>query len=213
MKFIFAFIIILVICWFIWRFSSTRYNLPCPTWLAWVVEMDNPFTKVNRAESIINHLAIEPTMSILDIGCGPGRLTIPLAEKLTDGKVVALDMQQGMLDRIKAKAIEKSLDNITYVNTKLEDEQLTENKYDRVLLVTVLGEIPTPKRAFKTIFRTLKPGGILSVTEIIFDPHFQRQKTVLLLATEVGLEQTAIFGNAIAYTMHLQKPPLEKPSS
>lgn len=207
MKIILALVVILVLCWVIWRYASTRHNLPCPTWLAWMVEMDNPFTKTNRAESIIGHLDIEPNMEVLDAGCGPGRITIPLAEKLTSGRVVAMDMQQGMLDKVKEKADTKNLDNISYLNAKLGDknEILEQNIYDRVLLVTVLGEIPDKESALKAIFHMLKPSGILSVTEIVFDPHFQRQKTLISLANKLGFQQKAIFGNYIAYTMHLQK--------
>ena len=41
-----------------WRLSSRRHSLPCPSWLGWMVEMDNPFTKANRAQTIIEYLAL-----------------------------------------------------------------------------------------------------------------------------------------------------------
>ena len=49
--------------------------------------------------------------------------------------------------------------------------------------------------------------GILSITEIIFDPHFQRQSTVRKIAQQTGFRETAVFGNSIAYTMHFEKNP------
>ena len=52
----------------------------------------------------------------------------------------------------------------------------------------------------------LQPGGVLSVTEIIFDPHFQRQRTVVQLAETVGFREKALFGNRFAYTLLLEKP-------
>ena len=52
---------------------------------------------------------------------------------------------------------------------------------DRALLVTVLGEIPRRQAALSQIFEALKPGAILSVTEIIFDPHYQSRNTVVAL--------------------------------
>jgi ubiquinone/menaquinone biosynthesis C-methylase UbiE len=82
---------------------------------------------------------------------------------------------------------------------------LAANKFDRALLITVLGEIPNQEAALKEILNTLKPGGILSVTEIIFDPHFQRRSTVLKLANAIGFRQINLFGNSIAYTLNLQK--------
>lgn len=67
--------------------------------------------------------------------------------------------------------------------------KLTHNRFDRVLLVTVLGEIPDREAALGENLAALKPGGILSVTEIIFDPHFQRLSTVNRLANAVGFEE------------------------
>ena len=33
-----------------WRFASRRASLPCPVWLRWFVELDNPFTSTNRSD-------------------------------------------------------------------------------------------------------------------------------------------------------------------
>lgn len=159
------FLIVLFLFIFIsWRFLSTRYSLPCPSWLGWMVEMDNPFTKVNRAATIIEYLNVTPGMTVLDVGCGPGRITIPLAKKIgPEGKVVAMDIQEEMLKKVKQKA------------------------------------------ALQEIYNALKPDGILSVTELIFDPHFQRKVSVLKIAEQVGFQEKAFFGSWYAYTMHLKK--------
>lgn len=192
--------------WLIWRFASKRHTLPCPAWLSVMVEMDNPFTKVNRAQTIIEHLNLQPGMRVLDIGCGPGRLAIPLAKALApNGQVVALDIQQEMLDKVRKKAEEAGLTNIDYVNIGVGQGNLALNGFDRILLATVIGEIPQTEAAFKEIHAALAKDGILSVTELIFDPHFQRQKTVLGLAEKTGFRCQAVFGNSIAYTMHLVK--------
>ena len=191
----------------IWRFSSRRLTLPCPSWLSWMVELDNPFTKTNRANVIIGYLGLEPGMKVLDAGCGPGRLTIPVAQKIgPQGEVVAVDIQLEMLQRVEEKAQAANLHNIRFLHAKLGDNKLGQNQYDRALLVTVLGEIPDREAALKEIFDALNPGGILSITEVIFDPHFQRIATVLQLAKAVGFEQKNIFGNRFAFTMHLKKP-------
>ncbi|MCW4015186.1 MAG: class I SAM-dependent methyltransferase [Candidatus Bathyarchaeota archaeon] len=51
---------------------------------------------------------------VIDVGCGPGRLTIPLAK--TVNSVTAVDVSTGMLEVLKRRAKEESLDNIIYVN-------------------------------------------------------------------------------------------------
>jgi hypothetical protein len=68
---------IIVLIFAVWHAGSRRFELPCPVWLRWMVEIDNPFTKTCWAQTIIEHLGLEPGMSVLDAGCGPGRLTIP----------------------------------------------------------------------------------------------------------------------------------------
>ena len=191
----------------VWRLASRRHSLPCPVWLRWFVELDNPFTKTNRAAVIIQHLDIQPGMSVLDAGCGPGRLTVPLAKQVgQNGEVVAMDIQAGMLQRAREKAQADNFTNIRFVQVGIGEGKLERSRFDRALLVTVLGEIPDREIALKEIFDALKPGGILSVTEIIFDPHFQSRGTVQRLATLVGFKEKAFFGNRIAYTLNLEKP-------
>ena len=72
--------------------------------------------------------------------------------------------------------------------------------------MTVLGEIPDREAALREILAALKPGGMLSVTEIIFDPHFQSRATITQLARSAGFREKAFYGNRIAYTLNLEKP-------
>ena len=67
-------------------------------------------------------------------------------------------------------------------------------------------EISDREAALREIFNALKSGGILSVTEIIFDPHFQRRDVVLRLAVAVGFREKQLFGNRMVYTLSLEKP-------
>jgi SAM-dependent methyltransferase len=190
-----------------WRFASRRYSLPCPVWLRWLVELDNPFTETNRSAVIIEHLDLQPGMRVLDIGCGPGRLTIPLAERVGPGGIVkAVDIQPGMLQHVKEKAQAANLNNIQFMNIGAGEGKLAGEPSDRALLVTVLGEIPNREAALKEIFDALKPGGILSVTEVIYDPHFQSRDTIIKLAGSAGFKEKAFFGNRYAFTLNFEKP-------
>lgn len=200
----------LLILWLLaYLVLSRRRSMPCPTWLSWLVELDNPFTKTNRAATIIQHLALEPGMAVLDAGCGPGRLTVPAARQVgPDGSIVAADIQPGMLRRAKNKTDAAGLGNVRFIQTALGEGRLERNKFDRALLVTVLGEIPDRESALREIFGTLKVGGILSVTEIVFDNHYQSRAAVLRLAAACGFREKAFFGNRLAFTVHLERPPL-----
>ena len=201
-----SFLLIILIA-FVWRSASRRSSLPCPAWLAWFVELDNPFSENSSAKSIIQNLDLQSGMKVLDLGCGPGRLTIPLAQQIGPaGEVTAVDIQPGMLRRAENKAQAANLTNIRFVQAAAGEGKLPHNTFDRALLVTVLGEIPDREAALKEIYDALKPGGILSVTEIILDPHFQRRETVLRLANAAGLQEKKFVGNRSSFTLNLEKP-------
>ncbi len=191
----------------VWRYASFGLSIPCPAWLGWLVELDNPVFRNNSARSIIENLSLESGMKILDFGCGPGRLTIPVAKEVgPTGEVTAFDIQSGMLSRVHAKSQAENLNNINFIQGNIGEGKLGLNRYDRVLLVTVLGEIPNKKAAMMEIFDSLKPGGTLSVTEIIADPHFQRRSSVTSVAGSVGFKENLFIGHRLSYTIHFEKP-------
>ena len=189
----------------VWRLASRRFSLPCPTWLRWLVEIDNPWA-INSTHSIIPLLDLRSGMKVLDVGCGPGRLSVPIAREVgPEGRVVAIDMQPGMLQRAKERALREKISNIEFLQIGAGEGNLGGGLYDRAILVTVLGEIPDRDGALKEIFAALKPGGLLSITETIMDPHFQRRNVVLQLAAAAGFVERDFFGNLIWYTLLLAK--------
>jgi ubiquinone/menaquinone biosynthesis C-methylase UbiE len=196
-----CFLVTIIVISVIWRFVSRKRSLPCPTWLGWLLK--NPFA----TESAIARLELQPGMKVLDAGCGWGRLTIPIARAVgAGGEVTGIDIQHGMLDKARKRAEEAKLDNIRFIQAGAGENKIERGKFDRALLVTVLGEIPDRPAALKDIFGSLKPGGFLSITEIIFDPHFQPRKKVRELAALAGFRERKFFGNRFSFTMNLEKP-------
>ncbi len=146
-------------------------------------------------------------MRALDAGCGPGRLTIPLAEAVgAAGRVIAIDVQAEMLSRVKGKAERLRLRNIEFHRAHLGAGEIRIDPVDRAVMVTVLGEIPDQEAALVELFGLLKPGGMLAIGEVIADPHFQSRRRVLALANKVGFREEARKGGRLAYTLYLEKP-------
>ena len=105
----------------VWRWASRGHSLPCPAWLRWLVELNSPFLRSNRASVIVEHLGLQPGMRVLDVGCGPGRLTVPMAEKVgPHGEVVAIDIQPRMLARAREKARQAGLELVLYKPFRLD---------------------------------------------------------------------------------------------
>ncbi len=203
-----ALIVLGLIVWLAFRFGARLTRFPCPAWLAWTVETDNPFTGATRAASIINAAGLRPGMKVLDLGCGPGRVSVPAAQAvMPGGEVLAVDLQPGMLRRAEARAQSAHVTNIRFLQAAIGAGQLPMDQFDRAFLVTVLGEIPDRKPALAEIFRALKPGGILTIAETALDPHYQRRGFVIDLASSVGFRPADFHGAWYGYSLNLLKPP------
>jgi SAM-dependent methyltransferase len=191
------------------RWVSRVRHLPCPFWLAWMLE--NPVVEAIRGTRItLEHVGVRPGERCLDVGAGPGRLTIPAARLVgAQGSVVALDTQPEMLDRLRQRLEQEGLANVTLVEGDIALASCLASEtasFDRAWMVTVLGEIPYREVALRNLFRLLKPGATLSITEFLPDPHFQRRGTVLALCRDAGFVPGDYNGAAVAFTQNFTKP-------
>jgi ubiquinone/menaquinone biosynthesis C-methylase UbiE len=152
--------------------------------------LESPLVRRQTAR-IVENLDLAPGMRVLDIGAGVGRLSIPVATRVSpQGEVVALDIQQEMLEILQKRAAEAGVTNIRTVRASAGEGALEEHTFDRALLVAVLGEIPANRRlpALQEIREALKPDGILYVVEGPFDPHYQTRRAVARMAEEAGFK-------------------------
>lgn len=162
---------------------------------------------VAGAKIIIQRLHLENGMNVLDVGSGPGRLSLSIAKHIgITGEVVALDIQSKMLEKLKLRARAGGVKNIRLIEAGAGEGKIENDYFDRVLMVTVLGEIPDKHGALIEIYKALKQGGILSITEVIPDPHYTSQKRVSALCRDVGFKETEKFGNWVAFTVNFMKP-------
>jgi ubiquinone/menaquinone biosynthesis C-methylase UbiE len=191
-----------------WRWASRRWSIPCPALLAWT--LDNSFLqKFNGTQIILARLALRPGQRVLEIGPGPGRLLIPAAKTvLPDGEAVGIDIQPAMLERLKRRAGEAGITNLTAIVGDAALTHVDEASFDVVYLCAALGEIPDRAAALAQCYRALKPGGRLSITEMFGDPHYQRQVVVRRLAESAGFRLQSTHGGWWLVTTEYLKPSL-----
>ena len=196
--------IIVVVC-AVWRWAAW----PCPSWL--VPLLENPyFQTVAGARLLLDRAGVGPGMTVLDAGCGPGRVTLPAAERVgPSGRVVAVDVQRRMLDRLGGRLDESGMSNVEIGHIALGEGELGAGPFDVALMVTVLGEIPDQEAAVAEIFQALRPGGVLSVTEVLPDPHYQSVARVRALGAAAGFEVGRIHRGRVAFTQNLVKPGVD----
>lgn len=190
---------------FWWRWASRRRSLPCPSWLAWGLE--NPLMdRLLGTQTTLDRIGLRPGQRVLEIGPGPGRLLIPAARRvLPGGDVVGLDIQPGMIERLKVNAAQTGVSNLTTVLGDATQSHFPPDHFDVIYLCTVLGEIPDREAALRECYHALKPDGILSLTEIFPDPHYQSRAAVQRLAEVAGFRLRAMHGPWYVFTANFVK--------
>jgi ubiquinone/menaquinone biosynthesis C-methylase UbiE len=151
-------------------------------------------------------MGLQPGQRVLEIGPGPGRLLIPAARRvLPGGEVVGLDIQPGMIERLKARAAQTGVTNLTTILGDATQSNVPAESFHVVYLCTVFGEIPDREAALRQCYAALKPGGLLSITEIFPDPHYQPRATVQRLAETAGFRLREMHGRWYFFTANFVK--------
>ncbi|MBT3482199.1 MAG: methyltransferase domain-containing protein [Opitutales bacterium] len=113
----------------------------------------------------IELLELKPDTIIADIGAGSGFYSFRLAKLLPQGKVIAVDIQQEMLDFLAKRAKETNTANVQPHMGSIESIQLPENSIDATLFVDAYHEFSHPFEMMTSILKALRPGGIVYLLE------------------------------------------------
>ena len=117
-------------------------------------------------EQILNQLDIESDFTAADLGCGSGAWVIPLALKLKDGAVFAVDILEQPIDALKAKANSLSLTNIRAILTDVEkDLKIQKESCDIALMTNLLFEAKNKDAAVEQAKEILKPKARLLIVD------------------------------------------------
>ncbi len=122
--------------------------------------------KEEKLTLLIKSLDLKPGMVVADIGAGSGVISILMAEKiLPDGKVLAVDVQQEMLDRLRENTKRMKITNIEPVKGTQQTTSLKPGSVDLAIMVDVYHELEFPYEMLLDISKSLKPGGRIAFIE------------------------------------------------
>jgi len=117
---------------------------------------------------------IKEGMTVLDLGCGPGFFSIDMAQLLgKSGRVIATDLQEGMLNKLRAKIHETELEDRITLHKGEENKIGLAEKVDFILAFYMVHEIPNQEEFFNEIEVILKPKGQV----LIVEPSFHVSKS------------------------------------
>ncbi len=110
---------------------------------------------------------ITQKMNYLDVGCGPGVLTIGIAKKLAEnGNVVAIDSSPEQIDVAKKNADQQNVTNIEWKVGNIYDLTKYKEQFDVVHCRFILCHLKDPVSAIEQLSFALKPGGLLVMEEL-----------------------------------------------
>lgn len=108
---------------------------------------------------------LEPGMSVLDVGCGPGTITVDLAARVFPGRVTAVEVTEETLALVRAEARARDASNIDFVVADVHDLDWSDDRFDVVHAHQVLQHVADPVQALKQMRRVCVPGGIVAARD------------------------------------------------
>jgi ubiquinone/menaquinone biosynthesis C-methylase UbiE len=141
-----------------------RERHTCPWWLCFT--FDNPLRRLIQDPDLIVRGLVQPGQTVLDIGCGMGYFSLPLARLAgPNGKVICVDMQPKMLEAVRRKTAKTGLDS------RMQFQKCTENSLgltttaDFALAFWMVHEVSHQGKFLREIMESLNPGRTLLIAE------------------------------------------------
>ncbi len=153
--------------------------------------LDNIFRRIVHKPRKILEPYVKKGMTVLDLGCGPGYFTAELARLVgEEGKVIAADLQQKMLNKMTGKIMGTELEKRIVVHLCQHDRIEISEKVDFVLAFWMIHEVPDQQRMFEELKSLLNPGGSILIIEPKIHVTWKAFKKMITKLEEAGLEIT-----------------------
>jgi len=151
--------------------------------------LDGKFRKwIHNPKKILGNY-LKEGMIALDVGCGPGFFSIGMAELVGEsGKVIAADLQEGMLKKIRNKIQGTEIEKRVILHKCETDKIGVLEKVDFVLAFWMVHEVPNQENFLEEVKSILKPDGILFIIEPTFHVSKKEFEKTIKKSTMIGFK-------------------------
>jgi ubiquinone/menaquinone biosynthesis C-methylase UbiE len=120
-------------------------------------------TAENSAAYLLAHLKTDDRL--LDVGCGPGTISIDFARRIPAGEVIGIDEAEMVLVDARSLAVSEQVNNVVFQKADVYDLPFDDNEFDVVHAHQVLQHLGDPIRALVEMRRVCAPGGLIAVRD------------------------------------------------
>lgn len=186
--------------------SFLRQPLVCPWWF--IHTFDNPIRRLfHHPEDLLREF-VKPGNSCLDVGCGYGYFTIPMAMLAgPNGSVTAVDVQPEMLAGTRRRAEKAGAIRTIHFYLSGSEGPLPSNAFDFALMFWMVHEVPDQQLFFRQICDALKPGGKVLLSEPKGHVRQHDYEQSLLIAVSAGLKKIKDLSISFSRSALLIKEP------
>jgi SAM-dependent methyltransferase len=108
---------------------------------------------------------LQPGKTILDVGCGPGNITVDFAALVAPARVVGVDSAAEVIEQARALAVSRGVTNVEFVVGDAYDLEFDDDSFDVVHAHQVLQHLARPVDALREWRRVVAPGGIVAARD------------------------------------------------
>lgn len=155
-------------------------------------------------QQIVQRLHLAPHHRILEVGCGAGYFSPTLAQTVPQGRLVAADIQPEMLAYAEKRLRRRHIGNVDYYLCDGTHFDFPDQSFDRIVLITVLGEVANQAEYLAEFRRLLRADGLLSVSETAGDPDKPSRAELRELMRQNGFETADEYGSERNFTLNFK---------
>ncbi len=132
---------------------------------------------------------LTPNLTVLDCGCGPGSMTLDIAELVSPGSVFGIDSSPIQIEQALRLQNERAITNAHFTTGSAYSLPYADEQFDVVFAHAVLYHLLTPEKALAEFLRVLKPGGLVALRDACHSGDMMMPQTDYLTAAWTTIEK------------------------